>query len=123
VIAAGKLDRRVEILSTGALAQANAFQADAFQPHSSTQSASGAISTTWQAVATVWAECLPGPGREGFGPDQRAAYNATRFRIRYRENVTPLNRLRCGGREYDIHGVQEIGRREGLEMLAEARTE
>jgi SPP1 family predicted phage head-tail adaptor len=107
VIAAGKLDRRLEVLVLEE-------QRDPL---------SGEARLAWALLATVWAEVLPGPGGERYGDQQRVATNATRFRIRYRDDVTPLNRLRYRGREYDIHGVQEIGRREGLELLAEARAE
>ncbi len=104
---AGGLDRRVEVLVREELRDP----------------LSGEPREVWARLAEVWAEVLPGPGSERYGDQQRVATNATRFRIRYRDDVTPLNRLRYRGREYDIHGVQEIGRREGLEVLAEARAE
>ncbi|MCL4822042.1 MAG: phage head closure protein [Vicinamibacteria bacterium] len=85
---------------------------------------SGELKKEWALLAKSWARVLPGTGAERYGDQQLVATNATRFRMRgYRDDVTPLNRLRYRGREYDIHGVQEIGRREGLEVLAEARAE
>ena len=107
MIAAGKLDRRLEIL----------VREEVRDP------LSGESREAWPTLAEVWAEVVPGLGAERYGEQQRVATNATRFRIRFRDDVTPLNRLRYRGREYDIHGVQEIGRREGLEILAEARAE
>jgi SPP1 family predicted phage head-tail adaptor len=86
---------------------------------------SGEQVLTWAAEATVWAEVVPLGGRELFQAQQLEAKADTRFRIRYRTGITPDETLRIayGGRHYDLRSVVELGRREGLEILAEARTE
>ena len=109
MIAAGSLDRRI------AFERATASQA----------SPSGEQVLTWAAEATVWAEVTPLGGRELFQAQALEAKADTRFRIRYRAGITTDETLRIsyGGRVYDLRSVVEIGRREGLEILAEARTE
>lgn len=75
---------------------------------------------------TVWAEYLPGPGREGLRAGEIAAVTSARFRVRWSRNaalVTPAWRLRFDGREYNIVDVQPVGRREWLMLSAQARAE
>lgn len=108
-LAAGRLDRRI------CFERATASQA----------SPSGEQLLTWTPEVTVWAEVSPLGGRELFQAQALEAKADTRFRIRYRAGITPDETLRIsyGGRAYDLRSVVELGRREGLEILAEARAE
>jgi len=111
MIAAGKLDRRVR-----------------FEHATETTSASGEVSLAWTELVTVWGSKEPLTGRELFAAQQVTAKVDTRFRVRYSpavDEVTPdeTYRIICEGRTYDITSVMETGRREGLEILAEARAE
>ena len=57
---------------------------------------------------------------------QVGAEITTRFQIRWSVNWSGLNskdRCECEGREYEVVGVKEIGRREGIEITANARTD
>jgi SPP1 family predicted phage head-tail adaptor len=83
----------------------------------------GAHIETWSDIATVWAEKIEVRGTESFVAQQLVAGIDTKFRIRYRKNLTPLNRLICDGRYYLINALLEIGYREGWEIYATARTE
>jgi SPP1 family predicted phage head-tail adaptor len=91
------------------------------------RSESGEIVQTWLPLITTWAERKPLQGSELFQAQQIAAKVDTRYRVRYRSDVTPGSDLRVvdlsDQREYDITAVLEIGRREGLELLASARAE
>ena len=78
---------------------------------------------TWVDLATVWAEMLPVRGAEWFVARQTIAEVDTKFRIRYRVGITPLDRVTLDGRYYDVQAVIELGRREGLEIYAKARAE
>ena len=78
---------------------------------------------TWVDLATVWAEYLPTGGVERYAATQMVAEADTRWRIRYRADLTPIDRLSYAGRIYDVTGVVEIGRREGLEIYSKARAE
>jgi SPP1 family predicted phage head-tail adaptor len=80
---------------------------------------------TWAPVATRWAAVTPAPGTERFASAERAAEAPMRFVFRYETGlVTVEDRiLHEDGRRYYVASVTEIGRREGLEVLATARAE
>lgn len=101
---AASLDRRVTIQSRTA----------------AQSSTTGEVTYTWTDVATVWAEVIDLRGREFFAARQVQSDITTRFRIRYRSDVTVLNRLSYDGGTYNIRQVSQIGRKHGLEILAEA---
>ena len=75
---------------------------------------------SWTALATVWAQMLPLRGTERFQAQQFDAELTTRFRIRYRDDVSELMRIVFDGDSYEIEAVIEVGRREGLELRARA---
>jgi len=55
-----------------------------------------------------------------------AAHISCRFIVRWTPftgAITPVDRLICEAREYDISGIKEIGRREYLEITAAARAD
>jgi SPP1 family predicted phage head-tail adaptor len=106
MIAAGKLDRRI-VLKTVTV------DTDEFN----------APTETLSDLATVWAEKRDLRGREYFQANSENAQIETVFRIRWRSDVSPLNRIAFDGRDYDIVSVAEIGRRDGLEIMAKARAE
>lgn len=90
------------------------------------QEPSGGETYTWSLVAYVWGEEKPLRGDESFLAGQSDVATVwRRFRIYFREDVTP-ERMRIvdsSNRAFDIIDVQEIGRREGLEIYARARGE
>jgi SPP1 family predicted phage head-tail adaptor len=81
----------------------------------------GQAAPTYSDVATVWASYKPAPLRE-FSASRaaEAAIDAT-FRIRWRSDVQATWRIQFGELSFDIASYAEIGRREGLEILARAR--
>ncbi|OGR95736.1 MAG: hypothetical protein A2V88_15960 [Elusimicrobia bacterium RBG_16_66_12] len=93
---------------------------------------SGAPILTWDPPAASYdcaAEVRPLRGQEYFAAQQFAAKADTLFRIRWPRGFETLPepdesvRLMYDGRIYNIQHVAEIGRREGLEILATARAE
>ncbi len=84
---------------------------------------SGDVTETPVRVATVWAEVTPLTGRESFASAQVYAEVDTRFRIRWRAGVTPEMMVNYEDRRYDIVAALEVGRRDGLDILATARAE
>ena len=74
--------------------------------------------------ATVWAERLELRGDERWSAMQIVANVNCKYRIRYRDDVGPLDVLiDSDSREYDITAALELGRKEGLELLVSARGE
>ena len=77
-------------------------------------------------LATVWAERMPMSDGERNQQGGVFASATVRFRVRYSATVADLNpkdTLTCEGRGYEVLGVKEIGRREGLEITASERTD
>lgn len=101
---AGKLDRRIVI-----------------QLKSLSQNAYGEAIETWADLAEVFAQYLTGGGNERFSSAQVYAETQGRFRIRWRADITPQHRIVFDGKEWDILAVDEIGRKEGLEIKVKAR--
>lgn len=108
-LAAGKLDRRI-----------------ALQRFTATRDALNNPVDAWLLLATVWASKLDVRDSERFAAKEVGAEIGTRFQLRYSATVADLNpkdRISYNGRTYDIVGVKEIGRREGLEITAIARAD
>jgi SPP1 family predicted phage head-tail adaptor len=106
---AGKLDRRVQFRRFTLIDDGFA-QVESWVDHGS----------------AVWAERRLVSDREQVAAAQVAARITARFVVRWSDltgAVTPKDRLICEGREYDITGVKEIGRREGVEITAAARAD
>lgn len=109
VLLAGKLDRRIRI--------------ERSQPSDNGYNETEA----WEELATVWAQFIPSAGKEAREQLGREASLPASFRIRWStmvKGVAPGGyRLRypVDGQAWDIKSVAEIGRREGLEIIALAR--
>ena len=104
---AGRLDRRIT-----------------FEANTPTRSASGAEVDAWSPLATdatVWAGKRDLSGSEFFAARQVNAKITTEWRIRYRSDLATGMRIDYEGSLYDIHHIKELGRREGLLILASAR--
>lgn len=104
---AGDFDRKVKILS---------------EVEVTDETYGSAVTSDWVEVATVWAQVqdvLPsraGRMAEGINIDRRP----TRIRMRYRTDISMANRIELEGRQMRIiAGPAEIGRREGIELIAE----
>lgn len=109
MVAAGTLDRRVKIRRA-------TFSTNGFNEQVE----------SWADLGTVWASVTPISDGERFRAGEMLAAKSSRFVIRYSSKVAsvdPRDRLVFDGREYDINGVKEIGRREALEITATARAE
>lgn len=73
---------------------------------------------TWSEFATVWAKRLPVKANEYYATDQVNAPVEAVFRIRWLSGLTAAMRISYDGKYYDILSIQEIGRREGYELIA-----
>src|SRR5687767_9049093 len=106
---AGDLDRRITIRRA-------TFAPNAFNE----------LLATWSDIATVWAAAYQITDAERFRAQEIGAEVTTRFTISYSSEVAdlgPTDRLMYEGREYNITGVRELGRRVWLEIGAVARAE
>jgi len=106
---AGRMDRRIAIKR--ATSSVNSFNE---------------ASDTWATLATVWANAAPVSDGERMRAGETLAQMQVRFVIRWSATtatVDPKDRLTFDGREFDINGVKQIGRRDYLEITATARAE
>lgn len=74
-------------------------------------------------LATVWASVQYVSDGERVRAAEVGASITVRFQIRYSSTVAvvnPKDRVVYGGKTFDISGVKELGRREGLEISAAA---
>jgi len=104
---AGELDRRVSLRRY--TVKKDAFNADV---------------PSWPEFACVRAAKTDVSDGERLRAAEQGASVTTRFKIRWSRlaaTLTARDRLECEGRAYDVVGVKEIGRREGLEITANRR--
>jgi SPP1 family predicted phage head-tail adaptor len=78
---------------------------------------------TWATVAQVWANVYHGGGREFEAARQVNAEIDTQFQIRWLAGVTPTMRILYDDAVFDIYRVDEVGRKERLNIWAKARKE
>lgn len=86
----------------------------------------GEEAETFIDLATVRASKSDIGDAEKVRAQQVGAEITTRFQIRWSVNwsdLTSKDRVSCDGREYEVVGVKEIGRRDGVEITACARAE
>lgn len=92
-----------------------------------TANAYGERAETWATLATVWAEVqYKVGGGESVQSDQVFSEQRVHFIIRYSSDVSdirPSDRIKYNGNNYQIEGVQEIGRGEGLRIVTTLRGE
>jgi len=93
----GRMDRRITL-----------------QTNMPAQDAYGEPIEAWSDIATVWASVAPKSATERFESDQEHAQAQTEFRVRWRAGIDAADRITYNGQVYDITGVIELGRREGL---------
>lgn len=101
MIKAGSMDRRITIQTKGV-----------------TYDTSGSEIITYTDIATVWANVDDKREKEGTEGKQLTASETTTFTVRYRTDVTPIDQIVYESKTYDITGISEIGRREGLAINA-----
>lgn len=107
-VSAHRLDRRITV-----------------QELTRTVSPSGAQIETWATAYEMSAEREPQSAVERFAADQTLAEVDTVFRTRYYPNLSRLDpklyRVVYNDTAYNILGVLEIGRKEGLQIVCKSR--
>lgn len=72
----------------------------------------------WAAIHTIRAKTSFLRAAERIGSGQEFAVRELRFTTRYFDDLQPTDVIRFDGDNWDIEGIAEIGRREGLEISA-----
>ncbi len=103
MIRAAKLDRRITI-----------------ERHTKTVDQYRQEREAWIEIATVWAELLTQSEEEfrrPFGEEEKAVVG---FRIRHLASLTTKDRVLYRGEAFSIRRLQELGNREGFDLMCEA---
>ncbi len=96
---AGRLDRRVTL-----------------QRRVITRDAAGGAIETWTSAFSCWAERRDVRGSERLEAGAEVATHEATFRIRWRAGIDATWRLVEGTVAWDVEGIAELGRRDGLEL-------
>lgn len=78
---------------------------------------------SWSDVATIWVEKIDivrATTELERGEDIETLKYVSRFIMRYRSDITGIERISCEGRFYNINQIAAIGRRDALEVVAVA---
>jgi len=106
----GKMDRRISV-----------------ERATLTTNAYGERVETWAALATVWADVTYRVGgSESIQSEQIFSEQRVNFTIRYSNTLSNLktsDRVTYNSEIYQIEGVQEIGRNEGIRLITTLRGE
>lgn len=89
----------------------------------STDSEYGESIETATTFATVWASVTPWQMKEFNLAGQISAEVDTRFHVRYIEGLSPTMKIIYEGRIYDVYRIEEVGRRDRVNIFAKARQE
>lgn len=73
--------------------------------------------------ATLWSDYRPRAGRQFFEAEQIKADRTGTFRIYWIAGLKATMKIEYDGDLWDIHRIDEIGRREGIEIFATAKRE
>jgi len=73
-----------------------------------TSDEAGGATIEWQSVGDVWAAIWPRAAYENLRNDRIAGTATHDIWIRYRKDVTPEMRIRCGNRVFAILGAIDI---------------
>lgn len=84
-----------------------------------TQDAAGEAIITWVLVRTAWAHVRPMTSRERFNAQRDVAFRASTFTVRWFSGVDETHRIIFEDKEWNVTGVEELGRRQYLRISAE----
>lgn len=102
MIRAGRLHHRIVLLAYQRTPSTHGFTED------------------WVEHASVWAEREDQGGSEFMTQGAELTKARAVFSIRWRDDLSAAMRVRSNGTDFDVIAINEIGRREGWELLCEA---
>lgn len=102
----GVLDRRITI-----------------QSKSETIATNGQRTLTWATFLTVWSNPVQKDGKEQISDGNRSTNRMVNFRVRYNSTITNEMRILWDGDYYRIEDIKELGRQDGLIIMATKLTQ
>jgi len=103
---AGPLDRRVQ-----------------WQRATKTTNDFGEVEETWSTLATLWAAKMPHKAKEEIVAAEVVDKETIRIQIRFRADLSTTDQFILDGRTYRVQSLQEMGRRDGWDVIGAARTD
>lgn len=100
----GKLDRRIVV-----------------QKRTTTVDTFGQRVETWDTRLNTWAAKRDEFANERVEAGQVVEVVRTVWTMRYNSSISPTDRIQYEGEVFDILGLMEVGRREGLRVMTEKR--
>ena len=82
--------------------------------------AAGGVAETWVEVGGVWAQWLPRSSREFYAAQAKMSDATGVFVIRHRTDIDHTWRIVNGDDLFEVIGVEEVGRRDALNVTARA---
>lgn len=101
VITAGRRDKRVAVLR-----------------RVESRGSAGEVITAYQPRCTVWGEVLSRTGRERISSQQEVQTWDVKIRVLFNPAISHTDKIVLGSVRYDVVHLAELGRQEGLEILA-----
>lgn len=98
---AGRRDKRVQVLK-----------------RVETRGSAGDVLTTYVPRCKVWGEVLARTGRERISAQQEVAAWDVKVRVLFNPAITHTDKIVLNSVRYDVVHLAELGRQEGLEILA-----
>lgn len=83
----------------------------------------GNVTETWSTLFETWAAKIPLRGQEAIKAAEVIDQETVKLQIRWRADPLTIDRFEIDGRTYRVQSLQEIGRRDGLEIVGAARTD
>lgn len=102
----GNLDRRITIQNKTEVIATN-----------------GQRTLTWATFLTVWSNPVEKDGFEKTDNNNRSTTRMVSFRVRYNSTITNEMRILWGSEYYKIEDTKELGRQEGLIIVASLLTQ
>lgn len=80
---------------------------------------SGQAKESWDLLCSAWAQLVPQTADERFQSDALHAVRRQLWRIPYRADLVEMDQVRYSNVVYKITGIQELGRKDLLELTTE----
>lgn len=85
------------------------------------KNSTGEVETTgWTTFKTLWCRVVPMTATERFKAAEVHASKVSKFWVRWMSGIETTMRIYFDGKYYRITGISEVGRRDYLEIVAEA---
>ena len=87
------------------------------ESYTSARTDTGGETRSWSTFATIWGDPIPQADTEPFEANRKTEQQTFKVRTRYYPGITVNMRISYNSLYYNIESINELGRREGYEMM------